>query len=346
MTTPRKRPSVKNKKTARPAVRASVPSVDAVVDPAAQSGDATAGSAPRAMRQDASVGAQPSENSTLPVLDAQDVAVPADSDSSDAPADFFDLSDTPAPEGGAGDAASGNREARPSARKRARGRGKRAGGDASEPVSRDTSRADSASAKRAGKKPSRAVAAKRDGGAGKRAGSKIGGRRIAAIVCSAALCAVIAAAGLYVWNTYLRYDDAADIQGEWRTQDASMTVVIDATDIRMPDLEYSYEMNTGAKKLTFHFSDLSGSGSYSFSSDRSVLTIVEGEGESAVSTVLVRVSDDIQATPRLLEGGVSSDGSSADAQADASSNGDASSDGQGAEGEAGTGVSSDEGAAQ
>ena len=139
-------------------------------------------------------------------------------------------------------------------------------------------------------------------------GKKVGYAILTVVIVIAV--AALAVGAFFVWNTFLRYDDTADIQGEWRTQDGSMTVVIDGTDIRMPDLEYSYEIDTGSKRLTFHFSDLTGSGSYAFSEDRSQLTNVEGEGEAAAVTVLVRVSDNTQATPQLL--------SSGDAAADAS----------------------------
>lgn len=104
-----------------------------------------------------------------------------------------------------------------------------------------------------------------------------------------------------------------------------MTVVIDGSNIRMPDLEYSYEIDTGAKRLTFHFSDLTGAGTYSFSEDRSTLTIVEGEGDAATTTVLVKVSGDTQATPQLIDRTASD---AADDQGDAANaeEGDAASD--------------------
>lgn len=154
--------------------------------------------------------------------------------------------------------------------------------------------------------------------------------RIIAIIVAVVAIAALAVGAFFVWNTFLRYDDAADIQGEWRTQEGTMTVVIDATNIRMPELEYSYEIDKGAKTITFHFSDLTGSGTYSFSEDRSTLTIVEGEGDTAATTVLVRVSNNTQATPQLLEEGLA-EGESADAAASGSdaAGGDASAGGAG-----------------
>ena len=132
-------------------------------------------------------------------------------------------------------------------------------------------------------------------------------RRVVLTVLCVLMAAALVGGGYCVWNTLLRYDDAADIQGEWRTEDGAMTVVIDESDIRMPDLEYSYEIDTLSKQITFSFSDLSGSGTYSFSEDRTQLTIVEGEGDSATTTVLIKVSDDTQADPQLLDDSSSSD---------------------------------------
>ncbi len=155
-----------------------------------------------------------------------------------------------------------------------------------------------------------------------------GVRKIVSIVVTIAGMAALATGGYFIWDTFFRYDDAADIQGEWRTEDSTMTVVIDETDIRMPDLEYAYEIDTRSKQITFSFSDLSGSGTYSFSEDRSQLTIVEGEGDSATSTVLIKVSDNTEAEPQLLGSDTSSDedsGEESDAQGD-SSTGDSESD--------------------
>ena len=127
------------------------------------------------------------------------------------------------------------------------------------------------------------------------------------IVSGAVAIVAVVVGAFFVWNAFFRYDDAADIQGEWRTQENAMTVVIDVSNIRMPDLEYSYEIDTASKRLTFHFSELTGSGTYSFSSDRSTLTIVEGEGDAATTTVFTKVSDNAQATPQLIDPAESDD---------------------------------------
>lgn len=123
-------------------------------------------------------------------------------------------------------------------------------------------------------------------------------RKIAAAVCAAAFVCIVAVSGALFWNAYLRYDDAADIQGEWQVADGSMTLVIDGESIRMPDsLAYAYTLDTWKKTLSFTFDDLKGSGAYRFSEDRRAIVIKEGEGANAALLSLVKVSDATDAVP-------------------------------------------------
>lgn len=123
-------------------------------------------------------------------------------------------------------------------------------------------------------------------------------RKIAAAACAAAFACVVAVSGALFWNAYLRYDDAADIQGEWQVADGSMTLVIDGESIRMPDsLAYAYTLDTWKKTLSFTFDDLKGSGAYRFSEDRRAIVIKEGEGGNAALLSLVKVSDATDAAP-------------------------------------------------
>ena len=129
-------------------------------------------------------------------------------------------------------------------------------------------------------------------------------RRRRILVWSAAVfvVAVLVGSGVLFWNTYLRYDDAADIQGEWQVIDGSSTVVIDSDSIRMLELlDYEYTLDTWAKTIDFSFTDLSGTGSYSFSDDRRVLIIKEGEGDNQTTLSLVKISDNAEAEPRIVD---------------------------------------------
>lgn len=127
-------------------------------------------------------------------------------------------------------------------------------------------------------------------------------RRILAWSAAVFVVAVLVGSGVLFWNTYLRYDDAADIQGEWQVIDGSSTVVIDSDSIRMLELlDYEYTLDTWAKTIDFSFTDLSGTGSYSFSDDRRVLIIKEGEGDDQTTLSLVKISDNAEAEPRIVD---------------------------------------------
>lgn len=325
MATPRKRPSVKNKKTARPASRQVVSTPDqGAASPMEKNADRIAGAPSGNDALFPSVPDMPEPpKAHIPFADE---ATPADG----APADFFDLGD-----GEASSPAASSRASRSAARRSMRARaGARPARDEAARGRVDGARADGVEAARG-----QSAAGRSRGASAERAASRSTGvRKIVLSVIATAVFAAIAVGAFFVWNTYLRYDDAADIQGEWRTPDGSMTVVIDGTDIRMPNLSYSYEIDTGAKRLTFHFSDLTGSGSYAFSDDRTQLTIVEGEGESATTTVLVKVSDDASATPQLLEPG-SADASGDAAKADESESDDKTDSANDAETDAGADAS-------
>lgn len=218
-------------------------------------------------------------------------AAPADTPSSpsvpsipSAPSDFFDLGDDS--HGGVLHGAA----ARPTAGRSAQKGSKRAEKRAR--AAFGTDRENDATSRAKGTKPPRSEKPAKP----KRP------RRIVPIAIGIATALALAAGAFFCWNTFFRYDDAADIQGEWRTQDNSMTVVIDGESIRMPELEYPYELDVRSKIIEFSFSNLTGSGTYAFSGDRLTLTIVEGEGDAASTTVLVKVSNDTQAEPALLGG--------------------------------------------
>ena len=146
--------------------------------------------------------------------------------------------------------------------------------------------------------------------------------RAGVIIACLLLVVVLAAAGagLYAWDRLWRYDDAADIQGVWRTTDWSMTVVITDDEIQFPaHVTWDYTLDQKSRTLDFTFTDLRGKATYSFSSDRNVLTIVQGTQDSAQDTVLVRVDDEayIQDAPANLSGPPHGDKSASDTQEDA-----------------------------
>ena len=98
--------------------------------------------------------------------------------------------------------------------------------------------------------------------------------RVAIGLLVAAVLVVVAA---FSWNRWLRFDDAADFQGNWQASGQAAVVVIDGKQMHLTDeVAYDYTLDTWAKTIDFSFGKLSGSGTYRFSDDRRTLTIIEG----------------------------------------------------------------------
>ena len=122
--------------------------------------------------------------------------------------------------------------------------------------------------------------------------------KIVAVCFAAVLVAYAAVAAFWAWDTWLRFDDSADIQGEWLTANGTALVVIDAKAIHMPDsVDFKYTLDTKNKTISYTFVDLTGGGSYEFSRDRATLTITESDGSQ---TVFQKYSDSTDGEPRVL----------------------------------------------
>lgn len=122
--------------------------------------------------------------------------------------------------------------------------------------------------------------------------------KIVAACLAAVLVACAAVAAFWAWDTWLRFDDSADIQGEWLTANGTALVVIDAEEIHMPDsVDFKYTLDTNNKTISYTFVDLTGGGSYEFSRDRATLTITESDGSQ---TVFQKYSDSTDGEPRVL----------------------------------------------
>ena len=122
--------------------------------------------------------------------------------------------------------------------------------------------------------------------------------KIVAVCFAAVLVACAAVAAFWAWDTWLRFDDSADIQGEWLTANGTALVVIDAKAIHMPDsVDFKYTLDTKNKTISYTFVDLTGGGSYEFSRDRATLTITESDGSQ---TVFQKYSDSTDGEPRVL----------------------------------------------
>lgn len=136
------------------------------------------------------------------------------------------------------------------------------------------------------------------------------------------IAAVLAASGYFAWNRWLRFDDAADIQGVWQARSEGVSLVIDAAEIHLTgDVAYAYELDTWEKTISFSFGDMSGSGAYRFSSDRQTLVIEEGAEHDLAAEILATfgLGEEVGAD---VPGASGSDAAAdEDAQGDAASSG-------------------------
>ena len=154
-------------------------------------------------------------------------------------------------------------------------------------------------------------------------------RRILLVFVTAVAAAALVAAGLFCWQKWMRFDDAADIQGVWKVQSTGDTIVFDGGKLKLTKgISYEYELDAGDKTIAYTFGDLSGGGHYYFSGDRKTLVIVEGDERLGIlaeagflpagvvehddanddKTVLAKVSDDTSAEPSGKATGVAHGG--------------------------------------
>ncbi len=127
-----------------------------------------------------------------------------------------------------------------------------------------------------------------------RMSKKAGKRRVsrkAVAIASAVLVVLAVATSLLAWNQWLRYDDAADIQGTWRVEGSTATFTITDSQIQLTEeVSYPYTLDTFAKTISFSFGNYEGGGSYVFSPERDVLTITEtapdADGGTATTTLV------------------------------------------------------------
>lgn len=111
-------------------------------------------------------------------------------------------------------------------------------------------------------------------------------RRWPLVVVGVLVGVLVLVAGVFSWDRWWRYDDAAELQGEWQVHGAPSTVVIDGAAIHITaDVAYAYAIDPGAKTISYAFGSADGSGRYRFSLDRSQLVIMDGDGYSWWSTL-------------------------------------------------------------
>lgn len=99
------------------------------------------------------------------------------------------------------------------------------------------------------------------------------GRILVALV----LAFILLAVGLFAWNRWYRFNDAADIIGTWRDVNSGSVMEVSETHLKLAkDAVYAYELDTFNKQITYTFSDAKGFSSYRFSEDRQQLVLEDG----------------------------------------------------------------------
>ena len=112
-------------------------------------------------------------------------------------------------------------------------------------------------------------------------------RRVVLIIVAAIVGVILILLGLFCWNRWLRYDDTAEIQGEWFAAYSGKRapIVIDGDSIVFnPETTWHYTLDTTAKTITFTFGSQSGGGRYWFVGDHEHLVIEDGIDYSASDT--------------------------------------------------------------
>ena len=136
-----------------------------------------------------------------------------------------------------------------------------------------------------------------------RAEAKPRKKRWPLVVAGSVLLVVLLIVGGFSWDRWLRYDDAAEFQGEWQTHGTTAVVVIDGETIKLTeDVSWSYTLDTDAKTISYTFGNMEGSGRYRFSLDRSQLVISDGDGYSWLSTLTDDIAWQFDQLVRAIQG--------------------------------------------
>ena len=108
------------------------------------------------------------------------------------------------------------------------------------------------------------------------------GFKVALIAAAIVVVAIAVVGGLYGWNRWLRYDDAADMQGEWYVAGTAVPITIDTGTMYLTDdVAYTYELDTHDKRIRYTFGPMEGQGTYWFGGERQFLVIADDGSETA-----------------------------------------------------------------
>lgn len=136
------------------------------------------------------------------------------------------------------------------------------------------------------------------------------------IVLAVLFVGIIVAGGLLTWNYLFRYDDTADIQGQWKIEGSNASIVITDSEIRLTDsVSFGYELNTFEKTLKYRYANFEGVSGYVFSPERDVLTLTDmntepdesDTGGADQSMRLLKVSNQAVGEPETADNNDTSD---------------------------------------
>lgn len=110
-------------------------------------------------------------------------------------------------------------------------------------------------------------------------------RGIALAVLLVVLVVVVGVGAAFAWNRWGRFDDHADMQGQWYVLGTTVPVTIDERSIHLTDdVSYEYEIDDHGKTIRYTFGPMQGQGRYWFSDDRKFFAITDGEGYTGAAT--------------------------------------------------------------
>lgn len=96
---------------------------------------------------------------------------------------------------------------------------------------------------------------------------------------------LVGAGAMFAWDRWGRFDDHADMQGQWYVLGSTTPLTIDEKAIHLTDdVAYEYTLDDHAKTIRYVFGPMQGQGRYWFSNDRNFLAITDGDSFTDAST--------------------------------------------------------------
>ena len=90
-----------------------------------------------------------------------------------------------------------------------------------------------------------------------------------------------------IWNRWFRYDDSADLAGNWQISGSISTVAITSKNISFGgNVMLTYEVDSSSKIVHYKIGEMSGSSHYRFSYDRKQLAFLEDAGNNFFETLI------------------------------------------------------------